>query len=191
MNRNFKGFDLNLPHWYKDNNPAILKRIEVDLKAGNQFNYLFIGNVGTGKTLLADTIYNQFRCNNPRIDNKYIRAMDIYQEYLGVMMSNYTDKLNALEKRIRCLEKPFVIFDDLGTEKPSTDSSRQFIETILINHYNYVLKYCSSSIISTNLTGDDIADKYGNRVLDRIHDAFTIMKFNNHSFRQEKTEIIG
>lgn len=190
MRQNFKGFDLKLPEWYKNNNPNILSWIKDDLKKGRQFHYLFIGEVGTGKTELTDIIYGQFKQHNAVINDRYIKATEIYQDYLGVMQSNYTDKHNAIRKRTGCLQNEFTILDDLGAEKPYTESSSQFIETILIGHYCFIKKYPCCSIITTNLTGDNIAERYGNRVLDRLHEVFTIMIFNNYSFRQEKTEII-
>lgn len=181
----YQSFDLKLPDWYKNNNPKILAKIRTDLAAGNQFNYLFMGCVGSGKTLLAEFIFSQINETNSKIE-----AMDIYQEYLRILKSDYTDKNTAIEKRLNCLRKEYLLFDDLGTEKPSTDSSRHFMEQILMKHYNYVKHNNSCSIITTNLTGNEIAERYGNRILDRFHELFTIMKFKKYSFRRENPVII-
>jgi len=46
------------------------------------------------------------------------------------------------------------------------------------------------SIITTNLTGKQIQKLYGVRVIDRLQELYTIMKFKPKSFREEKKEII-
>jgi len=145
---------------------------------------------GTGKTLLAIEIYKQFKNQNPNIEHSFSRARELYRHYLSVMMSSYTDKGDAIKKAIRCFRSQFAVLDDIGAEKPRTEASRMFIEDILEDRYEFAKIYPCCSIITTNLTGEEIGQLYGHRVLDRLHEIFTIMVFNDHSFRQDHTEII-
>jgi len=186
----YQSFELMMQKCYQNNNPNILSRIKSDIRSGKEFHYLFVGKVGTGKTLLAREIYKQFRNQNPNIEHSFSRARELYRHYLSVMMSSYTDKGDAIKRAIRCFRSQFAVLDDIGAEKPRTEASRMFIEDILEDRYDFAKMYPCCSIITTNLTGEEIGQLYGHRVLDRLHEIFTIMVFNDHSFRQDHTEII-
>lgn len=180
MTQNFK-----LPKNYVNNNPNIIKRIEHDIKVNKEFHYLFIGVVGSGKTYLATSLSKTME------GVKYLSARQVYRDYLNIMMSDFTDKVSALNKKIHCMRGKYVILDDLGAEKPKTESSRAFMEEILEDRYEWIKKKLAiCTIITTNLTGKEITSLYGNRVLDRLHEVFTIMKFNKYSFRNANVEII-
>lgn len=180
MTRNFK-----LPKDYEINNPNIIDRIRSDVNSNKEFHYFFVGCYGSGKTYLAEIIKNHFK------NVKFISAGDIYADYLNIINSNLSDKYDAADKRLHCMRSKFVILDDLGNEKPRTISSRSFIESILEDRYRWVKKgFGTRTIITTNLSGDLISELYGDHVLDRIHGIFTLMRFEEKSFRRDKLEII-
>jgi DNA replication protein DnaC len=174
-----------LPDDYKKNNPHIIEQIISDIKNEKDFHYLFQGCVGCGKTYLAKLISKTFE------DVKIKYARSVYREYLSVLDSNYTDKAVAIDKRIHCLRGDFVILDDIGSEKPRTAGSRSFMEDIIEDRYDWIMKGLGKrTVFTTNLTGSELAELYGDRVVDRLQEAFIIMKFKNYSFRKNKNIVI-
>ena len=191
----YQSFDLQLPEGYENLNPNIINRVKSDLKNAKQFNYLFLGLVGAGKTYLAKIIYKQFyRLNHLENSSSFLLARDVYQEYLAVLNSNFVDKSTAIRKRLNCFKDSFSVLDDLGAETPNTDASKSYMADIIERRYEYWQenpKYIAGSIITSNLkTGQEIGEMYGHRLLDRLHEMYTIMIFTNHSFRNKKAEII-
>lgn len=122
-----------------------------------------LGGVGTGKTLLATKIlpilfkmqYNKhFQC---------FKAVNL-AEHLSVAKYNN-----------------FVIVDDFGTENDAVEYGNklaQFSEWIdsLENRKCF-------SIITTNLSAEQIKQRYGLRTLDRIRGNFKVITFNEKSMR--------
>lgn len=188
MNQNSDKTIFRLPEDYVNINPNITKRILGDINNDNNFHYLFLGPVGCGKTYLAELIYNFMKRND--VKTKYIKAREIYREYVEKMMSDVSDKADALRKRLQCLRGEFVVLDDLGDEKPRTEKSIAFMQDIITDRYEWIKNRDCKTIIITNLTGEEIGKTYGYRVLDRLHECFTVMKFKDHSFRSQNVEII-
>ena len=179
---------MNLPENYQKNNPNILKRIEQDLDTNSGFHYLFMGDVGCGKTYLAEIIAKNFE------NVRYNSAFELYSDYLFLLDSSYTDKNEAIKNLKHSLRGSFVILDDLGAESPRSESSRNFISAVCQDGYLWVKEVekmkVTRSIITTNLTGMQIQKLYGVRVIDRLQELYTIMKFKSKSFRADEKEII-
>jgi DNA replication protein DnaC len=176
------------PKDYEQNNSKILKHIMEDWKKENQFNYLFTGHVGCGKSHLANIIEYNLK-KSKRIDSHKKPALQSvrkhYIKYLELLQSGYSDKGDALDRHRRSLtHNEFVIIDDLGDEKPSTDASHDYFSGILEDRYDFICKYeYANTIITTNLDGQNIINLYGSRVYDRLMDKFIIMEFKNESYR--------
>ena len=187
-----------LPKDYNRNNPNILKRIDEDRKENKPFHYLFIGNAGCGKTLLATLLAHDFaaRLKGSAMDAPYfIKVRTFYREYLGLLNSSYSDIHTALKSKEAKFRSKFAIIDDIGDDRPSTPSANEYIGGMLEERYDYI-KMCESrsnpswTIGTTNLNQKQLMEKYGSRVVDRIEEMFTIMKFKDTSFRRKKREII-
>lgn len=187
--------DFKYPTVYEKNNPKILEHIMDDWKNDRQFNYVFTGQVGCGKSLLASTIEYNLKLFK-RIDSHKKPALQSvrkhYTKYLELLSGNFADKGQALDGHRRSLtHNEFVIIDDLGDEKPSTDASHDYFSAILEDRYDFICKYeYACTIITTNLTGGDIIKMYGSRVYDRLCDKFIIMKFNDISYRRKNLKQI-
>jgi DNA replication protein DnaC len=172
---------------YKVNNPAIFKQVSIDVDTGNTFHYIFTGVCGCGKTYLAEQIAKHYP------NTKIITAQEAYQKYRYAINLNTADQATELRKSIHCMRgrDDLLILDDLGAEKPRTEASRAFMESILEDRYEWIRKgFGGSTIITTNLTSEKLAEFYGDRVLDRLQEMFTIMKFRPYSFRSLKRKII-
>ena len=187
---------MKLPKSYIKNNPKILKKVTADLKSDKPFHYLFQGDVGSGKTCLAKIIAKNMltsgQISPDRVDNLTISARKHYRDYLNLLGADYTDRSQALDNLRRSItHSDFIILDDLGDEKPSTDASHDYFSGIIEDRHDYIRKYeYTKTIITTNLDAKQFINTYGSRVFDRITECYTIMRFKSHSFRQEKSSII-
>ena len=182
--------DFNLPSDYEINNREIINRIRLDLSANKNIHYMFLGAVGSGKTHLA-RIIRQFYTKQG-VDVKFVEARNSYKEYLRMLGSEYTDKVEAIRKREQVLRKPYVIYDDIGNEKPATESAHSFVGDLLEDRYMWIKKgFGKMTILTSNLDETALRRFYGDRVVDRLVEVFTIMKFKSESFRKKKMEIVG
>ena len=186
---------LELPKNYNNNNPNIIKKIEEDMEtcADKGFHYLFQGSVGCGKTYLARIIeYTLVKAEIIESTHYLKSARKIYSSFLETLSSNYTDKGTVLTNLKRSIShSEFLILDDLGDET-NTDASHEYFSSALEDRYDYIKKYeYTKSIITTNLKSKDFINAYGSRLFDRITDVYTIMKFKDHSFRQDKLNVVS
>lgn len=76
-----------------------------------------------------------------------------------------------------------LIIDDLGTEMNST-----FVQSALYQLINGRLLGMKSTIISTNLTPEDIGRRYSQQVYSRIEGEYTILPFIGTDIRQLKCQ---
>ena len=191
------------PKGYKKNNKNIIAKVEKDLlsygtKISNRVcaNYLFQGVVGCGKTTLAKAIYTTCWLKGRRSDSKATSFRKMYEDYLSLMSSTYSDKYDAIKELSLCTQKEVLFLDDLGDEKPNTDAAHDYIGGLLEKRYEHIKtgfpenKFNCVTIITTNLNGKQIIDTYGSRVYDRLQEVFVICKFKEVSFREKKRQII-
>lgn len=141
-----------------------------------RFGMLLCGEPGNGKTTLALAIKSLVHYI---YSNDYEHAKDFVQ----IQAREICDYAKNKEKTFKALwHKDMLLIDDLGTE-PSE-----------VLHYGNVLNpvidlLCSRydrqlfTIITTNLTPQNIREHYGNRVADRFNEMFERIVFRNSSYR--------
>tara|TARA_Y100000593_G_C4300416_1_gene333043 strand:+ start:1019 stop:1573 length:555 start_codon:yes stop_codon:yes gene_type:complete len=180
--------ELKLPKKYRKNNPNILEQLKEDFKEDKPFNYFFTGNVGCGKTYLAKIIiYSTGGSGSWEI----LECRNVYKDYLRLMESNYTDKHEALQRLDDKVKKKMVLIDDLGDERPSTPGSHDYVGSLLVERCETIKRTGTcNTLITTNLKQKEIMEMYGSRVVDRLEENFIMMKFEDHSFRRDKRQII-
>ena len=180
--------ELKLPSGYRLNNPNFLKQLKEDFKEERNFNYLFTGSVGCGKTYLAKIIIHNTGGSGFW---ETLECRNVYKDYLRLMESNYTDKHEALQRLDDRVKKKNVLIDDLGDERPSTAGSHDYLGGLLVERCETIKRTSTcSSIITTNLKQKEIMEMYGSRVVDRLEENFIMVKFEDHSFRRDKRQII-
>ena len=166
------GLANNKLHSFKESNNEIVSQNETLTKAykiaqqfvntfpnNNPKNLVFVGNVGKGKTFLAECIANEIMQKNFyvvyvttfELNNLVIKTMDLFAD-------NRDELLSPL------LECDLLIIDDLGTEPVYKKFSIDNLYTIINQRQLKNL----STIISTNLTPQMIRDNYGDRLFSRI-----------------------
>lgn len=148
----------------------------------NEKNLLFIGNTGLGKTFLSNCIANELLSQGKTV---------LYQTS-SVMLDTILDyrfgKSN-IPKDIydNILNVDLLIIDDLGTE---TLNSMKFTElfniinTRLLNQNSHITK----TIISTNLTLQNLFSTYDERIVSRFVGYYHICRFFGDDLRFQKTK---
>lgn len=134
------------------------------LENNNGRGLFLYGDCGRGKSMLSRYVI-------PAILLKYARkVVNVYD--VQTMNKNIDD----------VLKKHIISIDDIGTEDISNSYGNKrlaFSEII-----DATEKYGKLIIISTNLKGDKIASRYGDRVMERIIATTKRVEFNGESLRK-------
>ena len=142
------------------------------VKAEN-LGLLFWGDVGTGKSFLAACIAN-----------------GLLDQGVSVRMTNFTwilNKLSDLQVKERCQyiasfgKVDLLIIDDLGTEL-----NNAFVTSQLFLCINERLLARKSTIISTNLSLDELQNEYSERIFSRLISNYEIMLILGDDIRIKK-----
>lgn len=141
-------------------------------------NMIFYGNTGLGKTFLCTAIakeavkkgFTVMYVTSPQLfktieDERFGR--EEYEEEGGYMRD--------------IMEADLMIIDDLGTEFATSFTSSE-----LFNIINSRILEKKPVIISTNLSLNDIKEKYGERISSRIIGGYGIYKFEGEDIRFKK-----
>ena len=122
---------------------------------------MLIGNCGVGKTFIT----------------RYVIPA-IFYEKKKVILRVYDDMNKNIDEIIT---KKYVVLDDVGTEEVSNSfgNKRLAFAEIVDN----AEKNGNMLIITTNLSGDQLKEKYGLRVYDRLLKITTSIVFNQKSLR--------
>lgn len=133
------------------------------IKASEDSDYglglLFTGAVGSGKTYLAAGIANALIENNKEV--LFVVVPDLLDELRSTY--NKTAETNELDLLDTAREVPFLILDDLGAHN-YTEWTRNRIYSII----NYRLNECLPTIITSNLSLDEIEEYLGERTTSRL-----------------------
>lgn len=175
----FDNFDLSYYDGASDGRPRaeaektleICRNFVRDFPAGK--NLLFYGAPGLGKTHLSLAVANGVLEKGYGV--VYASAQNIFDAILKERYggSGETDALDAVNG---C---DLLILDDLGTELHSSQTA-----SVLFNIINNRLLSGSSTIISTNLTLDDLERLYEPRVVSRFAGDYTKRRFSGRDIRQ-------
>lgn len=174
----FDNFSLD---YYTDESKTAMKKIFEFVKAYAENlsitseSLLFFGNTGLGKTHLSLAV-----------------ASAALEKGMGVVYSPVQNLIQKLEKEHfsynsdtpvldDVLECDLLILDDLGTE-----FSTAYSQSLIYNIINTRLLTAKPTIISTNLSLEELAEKYNNRVASRIIGCYSIKKFCGTDVRQQK-----
>ena len=122
---------------------------------------LLTGPTGVGKTHLASGIVWQCIMLNRY---KYKAIFIDFQEYINKLKESYgkddiRDQMTSLNKELEFAD--LVVIDDLGAER-GTEHNLDQLDKIMR------LREDKNLIVTTNLSGKEIKDLYGNRTLSRL-----------------------
>ena len=178
--QSFENFNLGV---YRAN-PEVCARMERNVRIAKAFadnfarhhdNLLLIGTTGTGKTHISTAIAKVVISQG--FDVLYDSVQNIINDFENDKFhSGYGHSESAGAKYLEC---DLLIIDDLGAEFIS-----QFSVSALYNLINTRQNKGLSTIISTNLSGPELAGKYDGRIYSRIIGAdYTVLRFEGNDYR--------
>lgn len=145
---------------------------------GKEFHNLFLyGDVGVGKTFLSNCIAKEL------MDKEFSVLYFSSSRFFSILAKNTFDKndIDAQNMYEYIFDCDLLIIDDLGTEFTNTFVASQFFTCI-----NERLLNKKSTIISTNLSLDTLADLYTERSFSRITSNYTMLKLIGDDIRIKK-----
>ncbi len=180
--QSFDNFDLE---WYRTEGEDCYRHMARNLKVAREFaesfgrgpsaNLLLIGTTGTGKTHLSSAIARSIISRG--FDVLYDSAQNIVAAFEDDRFhSGYGERESSADKYLEC---DLLILDDLGTEFVN-----QFTVSCLYNLINTRQNKGLSTIISTNLSAEELAGKYEGRIYSRIVGCdYTVLFFRGRDHR--------
>lgn len=144
-------------------------------------NLFFYGTVGTGKSFLSGCIAKELIESGHSVI--YFSAAGLF-ETLSRNMFDYKNKEDVLSFHEDLYGCDLLIIDDLGTEYTNNVAVSVFFS--LLNQRCLGKK---STIISTNLSLEDLRNRYSDRVFSRITNQYTICKFTGPDIRMQKKRL--
>ena len=141
-------------------------------------NLFFYGTVGTGKSFLSGCIAKELLQNGHSV---------IYFSSTGLFdtLARYSFDTKSKEALYNFYKDLYncdlVIIDDLGTEVTNSFVTSQLFSLLNERHLGR-----RSTIISTNLSLEELRDRYSDRVFSRITSNYTICKLTGPDIRMYK-----
>lgn len=182
--QSFETFDLS----YYSFNKEVYKQMERTLSDCRQYaeefsgsgdpSLFFAGGTGLGKTHLCTSIAK--RVIERGFDVVYETAANIFSGFEQERFNrSYRDESeNKTDRYFGC---ELLIIDDLGTEL-----SNQFTVSVLYNLINTRHNADKSMIINTNLSKEDLMNRFEQRIYSRLAGEFIAMRFSGRDIRMQK-----
>ncbi len=147
-------------------------------------NLLIYGNTGVGKTFLSNCIAGELLASGHTVI--YLTAFqlfDILEHYKFDRSSSNSDQSyeETADRFSYILDCDLLIIDDLGTELTNA-----FISSQLYLCINERLLGQKSTIISTNLSFEQLKNTYSERIFSRITSSYTFLKIIGGDIRIQK-----
>ena len=179
----FDNFSLD----YYKNNPdrykmmerilAFAKNYADNFEAGKAESIAMFGGTGLGKTHLSSAIAK--RVIEKGNDVFYVTAVNMVGDFESEQFGSSQPQKGELTDRY--FDCDLLIIDDLGTEL-----SNQFTVSCLYNLLNVRINRGLATVISTNLSQQELFKKYNDRITSRIIGEFRILPFSGTDIRLQK-----
>lgn len=181
----FRAFDLD---YYSGADRAVMEMtLEICRNYALTFgsdsaNLLFRGGTGLGKTFLSGCIAKEVSDRGCSV--VYETAGDAFTAFEDKKFSRDPAVVERAEERTRrILDCELLILDDLGTEM-----STSFTHAALYNIINTRLSAGKKTIVSTNLSAGEMAERYTPQVVSRLGGEFDVVSFRGRDIRAIKKE---
>jgi len=139
-------------------------------------NLLLFGNPGLGKTFLSAAIAREV--SGEGFSVVYDTAAHIFERFETQKFGREEGADSDVERILGC---DLLILDDLGTEMTTA-----FVQSALYQIINTRLMERRSTIISTNLSPEKIAQRYSPQVASRLEGEYQILPFVGEDIRKLK-----
>lgn len=171
---------------YYQNDPQTLSRMKRNLDTVRRYaetfspkesgSLLFMGGTGLGKTHLSSALAKAVIDRG--YDVLYESAQNIFSELEN---SKFRGDADSQNRSGRYFETELLIMDDLGAEFGTA-----FSVSCLYNIVNTRLCRALPTVISTNLSAEEMAARYGERIFSRLFGEYTPLLFCGRDIRMEK-----
>lgn len=141
-------------------------------------NLFFYGTVGTGKSFLSGCVAKELMDRGHSVI--YFSSTGLFEK-LSQMSFDYNAKDELADLYEDLYSCDLLIIDDLGTELTNNFSSSQFFSCL-----NERILRKKSIIISTNLSLQELRDRYSDRIFSRITSNFKLCKITGPDIRMHK-----
>lgn len=138
-------------------------------------NLFFYGTVGTGKSFLSGCIAGELLSNGHSVI--YFSSNGLFENLARYSFDTKSKETlyNFYKDLYNC---DLVIIDDLGTEVTNSFVTSQLFGLLNERHLRQ-----KSTIISTNLSLEELRDRYSDRIFSRITSNYTICKLTGPDIR--------
>ncbi len=182
---NFDNFDISLYSDEIDPSTGKSPRDKIDsiLRTALDFvknfdedftNLFLYGKSGLGKTFLCNCIAKDILDKGKSV--LYLSAAQLFKMLEKNTFKNDFDDFDDMFNLI--FDSDLLIIDDLGTEFQTSFTASEFFNII---NLRFIKK--KSVVISTNLSPEDIADKYSDRVVSRFYGNYDFLQFLGDDIR--------
>jgi len=141
--------------------PEQMEKIKAFIKEPKGF-FLMAGSNGTGKSFVAEAIYNSFRVTAHESDLKMMLTQTDLNLKWQKQFKDWGETTYLLNQII---STKILVLDDLGTRTP-TESFMDFLYAIADKRYSN--KFNCGTIITTNLNSQNMRLKFGDAFVSRV-----------------------
>jgi DNA replication protein DnaC len=177
-----KGFveDFAKAHYISDNRAAEGKFPDDRSKLGK--GLLLCGPNGTRKTTLAVAVATEVQWLSPSLHVYYIRFKDWKDSLTATFSPETTEESIAAAKRLLIAKRvPLLVLDDIGQEhRTKTGFTEKELHELLRIRY----ESARPTIITTNITPENMESVYGTSFESFRHDAFYTLKMFGQDSRK-------
>ena len=180
--QSFENFSLE----YYRKNPVDYERARYALSRARSYaegfgpesgNLLLVGPTGLGKTHLSTAIARTVLERGYDVVYETIQNVIADFEY-----DRYKSGYGASESRgERYLACELLILDDLGTEQTNS-----FVLATLYHILNTRLNHGKQTVINTNVSGEELRERYNDRITSRLLGEYEVLLFSGHDIRMQK-----
>ena len=150
-------------------------------KEGGYKNFFFYGNIGTGKSFLSCCVAKALLDQGKEV--VYFSSAKLFDKLAEEKNPARRDQEEDTEPvRSVIYDCDLLILDDLGTEW-----FNNFVFSEIFALINERIRRKKATIISTNLTLQNLTQIYSERILSRISSHYLMCKFTGDDIRMEKT----
>ena len=144
-------------------------------------NLFFYGTVGTGKTFLSNCAAKELIESGHSVI--YFSAAGLF-DLLSRYSFDYKSKEDERERYADLYQCDLLIIDDLGT-----DLTNQFVASRLFSLLNQRHMGKKATVISTNLSLEELRDRYSDRIFSRITSHYELCKLTGPDIRMYKKRL--
>lgn len=156
---------------------AYVKNYAENFESGRSENIAMFGGTGLGKTHISSAIAK--KVIEKGNDVFYVTAVDMVSDFEAEQFGGQHMAKGELTDRY--FDCDLLIIDDLGAEM-----ANQFTVSCLYNLLNVRINRRAATVLSTNLTQQELFKKYNERITSRVIGEFRILPFTGADIRMQK-----